>query len=183
MLAVQRIFKQQSLQLMCLGLLTSFIATCASPNDSGSSAGPENSLEVKSTRLTACAEEVAQLKVMGSRNTQFSSGIVSPGAFKHQYKVITIDATTMDSGTLYISGKLGNSSQGSFALMGASPAYPCRGESSQAYGEAINQEPGSSFEIKHTFTKGQVYRLLTEGSWNDPEGTKNTVDWTIHVAS
>jgi hypothetical protein len=180
--AARTILKKPLWKLTCLGLCTSLIATCASPNGSGSNTGPENSIEIKSTPLTDCAQEVAQLKVMGSRNTQFSSEIVSPGAFKHQYKVITIDTTAIDTGTLYISGKLGNGSQGSFALMDASPAYPCSGESSAAYGEATNQEPGSTFEIKHTFVKGQVYRLLSEGSWHDPEGTKNTVAWTIRVA-
>lgn len=177
--------RKSGFKFASLIIATGMLLACTNgPNGStGSNTGPENSIQVKSTRLTDCADEVLEMKVMGNRSSQFSTDIVSPGAFKHKYKVITIDTTALGAGTLYISGKLGNSSQGSFALMSASPSYPCSGESAPAYSEVANKEPGSSFELKHSFLKGEVYRLLAEGSWHDPAGTANSVTWTIRVDS
>ena len=177
-------FKKNLLKLACLGISTGVLISCSTPNGSGgSTTGPENSFETKNERLTECAQKVGNLKVMGNRSSQFSTGIVSPGAFKHDYKVITIDTTALGAGTLYISGKLGSGAEGSFALMGSSPGYPCSGESSPAHSQATNLKPGSSFELKHSFVKGEVYHVLAEGSWHDEKGTTNTVDWTVRVGS
>lgn len=176
--------KKHAIKLACVGISTSLLLACTTPNGSGgSTTGPENSFEIKNERLTECAQKVGKLKVMGNRSSQFTTSIVSPGAFKHDYKVITIDTTALGAGTLYISGKLGSGSEGSFALMGSSPGYPCSGEGSPAHSQATNLKPGSSFELKHSFVKGEIYHILAEGSWHDEKGSTNTVDWTVRVSS
>lgn len=142
-----------------------------------------NPVTVKNTTLSSCAQEVAEVQLSAqNRSAQVNTEIVSPGAFKHRYKVVTINTTGLSSGTLRISGQVGTKAQGSFALMGASPSYPCTGVASEgALGSATNLEPGKSFEISHSFSSGQVFRLLAEGSWHDPENTLNTVNLNIRA--
>ncbi|MGV3523283.1 MAG: hypothetical protein ACO1RX_03625 [Candidatus Sericytochromatia bacterium] len=179
-LPISRHFWQQSAVLVCLGVL----AACGAEGSLSAAGLPANNpVTVKNTALSSCAQEVAEVTLNAqSRSAQLNTELVSPGAFKHRYKVITIDTTALSGGTLRISGQVGTRAQGSFALMGAAPAYPCTGVMSEsALGSATNLEPGKSFEITHAFSSGQVFRLLAEGSWHDPEDTLNSASLTIRA--
>ncbi len=153
------------------------LSACSAPNNSG----PQPEVRVTQQQLGECAQEVLYVKLQNQSPAQVSTEIVSPGAFKHQYRVITLDTTGMASGTLKITGTLGSRSQGSFVLTSASPTYPCQGEGETGVSSAVNVEPGTQFTLSQTFQQGQVFRLLTEGSWQDAENTTNSVQWRFQV--
>lgn len=153
------------------------VSGCTSPG----TPAPAPVVRVTQQTLGDCAQEVLHVTLNNQTPTQVSTEIISPGAFKHQFRVITLDTTGITSGTLKIKGVLGSKTQGSFALTSASPNYPCQGASDEGFSSAANVEPGSTFTLSHPFQQGQVFRLLSEGSWQEEAGTENTVQWTFQV--
>lgn len=160
------------------------LALCACSSGVGSiNSGASTPVAVRSQSFGECANEVAAVSLTSrGANSRFNTEFVAPGAFKHQFRVITIDTTGVASGTLKINGRLGTgAAQGSFALTPASPNYVCSGFLQGDVGRAANVQAGQSFEISHNFSSGQVFRLLMEGSWDAPEKSTNTVDLTFVV--
>lgn len=176
--AYQKHSHQRIAAILGLALCAGFgISACSTPNNQT----PQPEIRVTQQQLGECAQETLYVKLQNQRPAQVSTEIISPGAFKHQYRVITLDTTDLPSGTLNITGTLGSRSQGSFVLTSASPAYPCQGEGDTGVSSAVNVEPGASFSLSHAFSQGQVFRLLTEGSWQDEENTTNSVQWSFQV--
>lgn len=169
-------------RIITLGSMLALTACSASGSiTSGVSSSP---VAVKSQSLGQCANEVASVSLSTrGANARFSTEYVGPGAFKHNFRVISIDTTGLTGGgTLKISGKAGTgAAQGSFALTPASPNYVCTGFLEGDIGRAANVKAGESFNIEHTFTQGQVFRLLMEGSWDAAEKATNTVDFTFEI--
>lgn len=138
---------------------------------------------MRNTNLGPCANEIAEVKFNGYSRATFQTEIRAPGSFKHQFKVITLDASSLSQGgTLNITGKMGNrQASGSFILESANPNYPCDGLELSGLKSANNRNPGVTFNLTHKFTTPQVFRLLIEGSWEVPEGAVNDVDFTFEV--
>lgn len=164
-------------------LSLTLLAACSAQGSIGLSSNPPAQVTSQNTSLNACTQQIAEVKFDAlGRSAQFKTEIISPGAFKHRYKVIRIDTTSLSAGgTLKVSGQLGTSAQGSFALLGSSPGYPCTGLGETPLVSSTNLEPGRSFEWSQRFSSGQVFHLLAEGSWHNPENTVNTANLTIRV--
>lgn len=143
-----------------------------------------NPVTVKSTSISSCAQEVAEVRLSSlQRSATFNTELVAPGSFKHQYRVIVVDTTAFTSaGRLKISGTVGSgTSAASFALLEGSPAYPCLGFGDASLQSAANIRPNGTFELNQSFSSGQVYRLTLEGNWDSPENSSNTVALNFSV--
>lgn len=169
---------------LALMLLATALAGCSGNILGLPLGGPGQApVTVKSTSFGECAREVAEVSLTAATpQANFKMDLVSPGAFRHQLRVMTINTSSFTSGTLHIEGTVGTGqAAASFVLLDANPAYPCSGFVLGGLQSASNIKPGASFSLNQTFSKGQVYRLVGEGSWDAPKDSTNTADIKIRV--
>jgi hypothetical protein len=108
--------------------------------------------------------------------------LVAPGRGKHNYRVITLDASRFaNGGTLHITITLGDGeSEASFDLYPQSFPLPSEGLPN-SLANAVNVRSGSGAKINYHFTHGAVFQFAAEGSWNAKAGATNTYSFVVDV--
>lgn len=137
---------------------------------------------VTSDDLTAGSQETLQL-IPGSSATGQGT-IIAPGRWKHNYRVILLDANRfVNGGTLHITINAGEGeSEGSFDLYAQGASLPTEGFPNPL-ASAVNIRSGASGKINYHFAHGTVFQFAAEGSWNAKAGATNTYSFVVDVDS
>jgi hypothetical protein len=110
--------------------------------------------------------------------------LVAPGRGKHEYRVVTLDASRfVNGGTIHIKITTGTGeAESSFDLYPPGLSLPAEGIPN-SLASAYNVRSVSGAKINYRFTRGAVFQFGAEGSWNSKPGATNTYTYVVDVES